>query len=122
MRKLTFALLLTILISSSALAQYYIVPDGALKPDGGLAYDVPVGAPFSVRTPSWSHFTGPAACYSPSLFWQPDTPTYWVAYPLVTVPIGQLPPPEAAPKPTVPSPSLSPSPSRQKPVDNTSSN
>jgi hypothetical protein len=120
MRKLTFALLLTTLISSSALAQYYIVPGGALRPDGGLAYDVPAGAPFSVRTPLWNPVAGPPPGSHPSLFWYPDTPTYWVAYPLVTVPIGHLPPPEAAPKPTAPSPS--PSPSRQESGVNSSSN
>jgi hypothetical protein len=109
MRKLTFALLFATLISSSAFAQYYIVPGGALRPNGGLAYDLHSGAPFSLRFPLWDPAAGHPPGSYPSRFWAPDTPTYWVAYPLVTVPTGKLPPPEEAPKPTIPSPSLSPS-------------
>lgn len=122
MRKLTFALLLATLISSSVWAQYYVVPGGALRPNGALAYDVHLGDPFSLRFPPWDHSAARLPGLYPSRFWSPDTPTYWVAYPLVTVPTGKLPPPEEAPKPTIPSPSLSPQqPGRGSGVD-TSSN
>ena len=121
MRKLTFALLLATLISSSVWAQYYVVPGGALRPNGALAYNVHSGAPFSLRFPPWDPSAGDPAVIYPSRFWSPDTPAYWVAYPFVTVPTGKLPPPEAAPKPTIPSPSLSPSqPGRGSGVDTTS--
>jgi hypothetical protein len=109
MRKLAFALLLAALISSLASAQYYIVPGGALRPDGALAYYAHQGAPFTLRFPPWDPAVGRPLGSYPSRFWTPDTPTYWVAYPFVTVPTGKLPPPEAPPRPSIPSSSLSPS-------------
>lgn len=89
MRKCVLVLLLIVLPVFPAMAQYYVVPGGAVGPQGGLHYVVPAGKPFSVNTTE-------AYAYPPGLFGQYQygpayypSPLYWVPYPSVAVPVGR---------------------------------
>lgn len=86
MRKGLVVLLLMVLSVVPAMAQYYVVPGGAVGPSGGLHYVVPTGKPFSVNTTE-------AYAYPPGIFGQYQygpayyaTPQYWVPYPGIVVP------------------------------------
>jgi hypothetical protein len=77
MRKLLFALLLIGVAISSATAQFFVVPDGALAPDGGLTYATsgptqfgPGAHPFQGALPSAGapYAMGPYPVYYPELW------------------------------------------------------
>lgn len=91
MRKLVLSVLVGFLMISSASAQYYAIPEGAVLPDGGIHFGVPMGVPFTARTNTCYHLP----CMLPGLFY-PGTgsygaPIYPVAYPFVEVPMQRSP-------------------------------
>jgi hypothetical protein len=45
-RKFLLALMITVGISSSAMAQWFVAADGGIAPDGTLNYVFPAGSPF----------------------------------------------------------------------------
>jgi len=69
MKKLLTALMLISVLACPAVAQYFVVPQGGLAPDGGLNYTFPAGYPFQAYV---QHF--------------PGAPVYWTSYPMVPVP------------------------------------
>jgi hypothetical protein len=79
MCKLLVTLILVFLLCSSAVAQFNVVPGGAIVPNHGFQYVVPAGVPFS-----YSH-TPPAAYYY--FGWSPSAPVSWLSYPFVPVPV-----------------------------------
>lgn len=81
MKKLVVALMLAMVALSPAGAQFLVVPDGAIGPDGKLAYAVPSGAG-----------AGPGCPY-PQGFGPGIGPAYPVYYPALWVPA--LIPPDA---------------------------
>jgi hypothetical protein len=87
MRRFLLVLVLIVLPVVPAMAQYYVVPGGAIAPDGGLHYVVPAGKPFNVNATE-------AYAYPPGIFGQYqygpayyNSPLYWVPYPAVAVPM-----------------------------------
>jgi hypothetical protein len=69
MKRLLVALVLLGVCACPAMAQYFVVPQGGLAPDGGLNYTFPSGYPFQAYP---SHY--------------PGSPLYWTSYPMVPVP------------------------------------
>jgi hypothetical protein len=69
MKRLLVAIVLIGICACPAMAQYFVVPQGALAPDGGLNYTFPTGYPFHAYPPHY-----------------PGTPLYWTSYPMVPVP------------------------------------
>lgn len=79
MKKIVLVVLMSLFLAGSAWAQHYVVPGGAVWPDGGIGFVVPVGAPFHVRT--HESLTYPYLQYA--------SPLYWVAAPYISVPMPQ---------------------------------
>ncbi len=75
MRKMLFALLLIGATISPAAAQFLVVPDGAIAPDGRLTYAVPAGSQFNPACPGASP-SSPA--YSMGLSYPVYYPQLWV--------------------------------------------
>lgn len=69
MKRPLMVLLLMGALTCPAMAQYFVVPQGGLAPDGGLNYTFPTGYPFQAYVPHY-----------------PGTPLYWTSYPMVPVP------------------------------------
>lgn len=76
MKRIIFWVLMSLSLACSASAQYYVVPGGAVWPDGGISYIAPVGAPFDVR--SHESLTYPYLQYA--------SPVYWVPAPYISIP------------------------------------
>ncbi len=86
MKRLILAALLVVLLSCSVFAQlYYVVPEVAVKPDGGTNYVFPSGAPFKA---------GPGTAYSYPNATYAISPLYGVSYPHDVIPLWQPNPPE----------------------------
>jgi len=79
MSRFFVALVLFFLLCSSAVAQFNVVPGGAMVPNHGLQYVVPADMPFSYRyaPPGAYHYFG----------WRPTAPVSWLSYPFVPVPV-----------------------------------
>jgi len=72
MKRLLFAWILGLLCVSSVAAQLAIAPDGALLPDGGVCFTVPMSISLS---------PAPPPCY----MWGPVTPLYPVIWPNIPI-------------------------------------
>jgi|GEM_PF-4671540 len=79
MCRLSLVLVLFFLLCSSAVAQFNVVPGGAIVPNHGLQYIVPAGVPFS-----YSYY--PLDAYY-NFGWRPNSPVSWLSYPFVPVPV-----------------------------------
>lgn len=79
MCKLLVTLVLFLLLCSSAVAQFNVVPGGAIVPNHGLQYIVPASVPFS-----YNYY--PADAYY-TFGWRPTAPASWLSYPFVPVPM-----------------------------------
>ncbi len=79
MRRLSLTLVLLFLLLSPALAQFNVVPGGAIVPNHGLQYIVPAAVPFS-----YNPF--PAEAYY-DFGWRRTAPVSWLSYPFVPVPV-----------------------------------
>lgn len=79
MCKLLVTLVLFLLLCSAAVAQFNVVPGGAIVPNHGLQYIVPAGVPFS-----YNYF--PADAYY-TFGWRPTAPASGLSYPFVPVPM-----------------------------------
>jgi len=76
MRSIVICLLVVVAFATPAFSEFYLAPNGALRPDGGLQYGVPA-------TP-----VGPAPGYCPPMFTGGYlAPLYWMSYPMVPVPV-----------------------------------
>ncbi len=67
------------MLATSALAEFYLAPGGAIRPDGALAYGVPATphGPFpGLRAPIYSGHLGPF---------------HWMSYPVTPVPVNVAP-------------------------------
>jgi len=78
MKGIFFAMVMTLFCACSASAQSYVVPGGAVWPDGGIGYVVPAGAPFDVRT--YESLTYPYSPYA--------SPVYPIPSSYIMVPMG----------------------------------
>ncbi len=79
MRRSFLILVLFFLLCSSAVAQFNVVPGGAIVPNHGLQYIVPSGVPFN-----YNYF--PADAYY-TFGWRPTAPLSWLSYPYVPFPV-----------------------------------
>ncbi len=80
MKAIVICLLVVIGIVTPAMSDFYLAPNGALRPDGGLVYGVP------------SPPMGPVPGYCPPMFTGGYlAPLYWMSYPMVPVPVTEGP-------------------------------
>jgi hypothetical protein len=86
-RKLLVALLLTVVLSSTAAAQSAVTPAGSIMPDGGLTYVVPMGRQSGLTGPiSQDCGTGCPGSYGPVGPQYSFGPSYPVSYPSLWIP------------------------------------
>ena len=90
MCRLFVILILFFLLCSSAVAQFNVVPGGAIVPNHGLQYVVPAGVPYYPN-----HYFPPGTYYDYG--WRPTAPVSWLTYPFVPVPMTYDEPPRMRP-------------------------